>query len=464
MVTTGESQDKKILMMGIDLAVLYGSFFLAYFLRFHHQIPRENLDPFLSIAPWLGVAAVLTFYFFDLYSSPARKDYFQMLQSLIVSLAFFVVVVMAISFWGRGFAVPRSVIFLGVFLQGLGMILLRTAAWYTHWMRNGKQRVLIVGAEDADTARYARKLLQHSTGWFTLAGTVPVEHMADPEVLNRADILLLSSRLSKDQKEQVLRVAARYGKEVLLVPDAYELFLAGSGWQQVDDMLVFSITPPALTALQRAVKRSLDVICASVLLVLASPAMILLFILVPLTSKGPALYRQERLGERGRPYVLYKFRSMVQDAEQGTGPVLASEDDPRITPLGRFIRATRLDELPQLFNVLKGDMSLVGPRPERAYFVEQFEQALPHYQYRMAVKPGITGLAQVMANYSTTAEDKLRYDLLYIRNYSLMLDIKIMFQTLATILRKDRAAGVREQGISKRPGVSPDSDEQKTYG
>ncbi|MBX6396643.1 MAG: sugar transferase, partial [Alicyclobacillaceae bacterium] len=324
-------------------------------------------------------------------------------------------------------------------------ILIRTAAWYSHWTRNGQQRVLVVGAEEADAARYVQKLRGHSPGWFSVTGAVSVDRLEDPEVLGQADILLLSPRLPKDQKERVLRMAVRRGKEVLLVPDAYDLFLAGAGWQQVDDMLVFSITPPALTPVQRAMKRAVDVVCATLLLVLASPVMALLFILVPLTSKGPALYRQERLGERGRPYVLYKFRSMVQDAEKATGPVLAAEDDPRITPLGRFMRATRLDELPQLFNVLKGDMSLVGPRPERAYFVEQFEQVLPYYRYRMMVKPGITGLAQVMANYSTTAEDKLRYDLLYIRNYSLLLDIKILFQTLVTILRKDRAAGVRQK-------------------
>ncbi|MNT54158.1 UDP-N-acetylgalactosamine-undecaprenyl-phosphate N-acetylgalactosaminephosphotransferase [compost metagenome] len=136
---------------------------------------------------------------------------------------------------------------------------------------------------------------------------------------------------------------------------------------------------------------------------------------------------------------------MIDNAEQSTGPVLAGDLDARITRLGQFIRATRIDELPQLINVLKGDMSLVGPRPERAFFISSFKLELPHYTYRLMVKPGLTGLAQVKANYTTSPGDKLRYDLLYIKNYSPLLDLRILFQTIMVVLKREQSRGIRAE-------------------
>ncbi|MFP3359114.1 sugar transferase, partial [Planococcus sp. SIMBA_143] len=157
----------------------------------------------------------------------------------------------------------------------------------------------------------------------------------------------------------------------------------------------------------------------------------------------PALYKQERLGENENPYHIYKFRSMVEEAERLTGPALAIDNDPRITKVGRWIRSTRMDELPQLFNIIKGDMSLVGPRPERAFFINQFRADIPNYSYRMSVKPGLTGLAQTLSNYTTSVEDKLRYDVFYIKNYSLSLDLKILIQTLSVMLQRNQAEGIK---------------------
>lgn len=161
---------------------------------------------------------------------------------------------------------------------------------------------------------------------------------------------------------------------------------------------------------------------------------------IKVDSAGPVFYTQERVGRNGKAFRLYKFRTMVQDAEKSTGPVLATANDNRITRLGRFLRASRLDELPQLINVLKGEMSLVGPRPERQHFVDQFSQAIPHYIYRTHVKAGITGLAQVSGRYSTTPQDKLRFDLLYAKTYSPLSDLRIMFQTLKVIFMKDKSS------------------------
>jgi sugar transferase (PEP-CTERM system associated) len=189
--------------------------------------------------------------------------------------------------------------------------------------------------------------------------------------------------------------------------------------------------------LVRAGKRLLDVVSAVVGLVLAAPIMGVVAAAVKLTSGGPAVYRQQRVGLQNRPFTVYKFRSMRQDAEVGTGAVWARKNDNRVTPVGRFLRRTRLDELPQLWNVLVGDMSLVGPRPERPEFVSQLTEQIPFYGQRHAIRPGLTGWAQVRYAYGASVEDsleKLQYDLFYIKNLSIPLDLFIVFSTIKTVL------------------------------
>lgn len=179
-------------------------------------------------------------------------------------------------------------------------------------------------------------------------------------------------------------------------------------------------------------------VLAAALLILSAPVSLLVAVLVKLTSAGPVLFRQQRVGRRGKIFVLYKFRSMYADAEARTGPVWATRDDPRITPVGRWLRKFRLDELPQLVNVLKGDMAMVGPRPERPEFVEKLIEQIPFYRQRLAVKPGLTGWAQINHKYGDTLEDavtKLEYDLYYIRHLTPALDAYIMLHTLKVILR-----------------------------
>jgi exopolysaccharide biosynthesis polyprenyl glycosylphosphotransferase len=186
------------------------------------------------------------------------------------------------------------------------------------------------------------------------------------------------------------------------------------------------------------VKRSIDVVLATVLLVLGLPLLALVGALVWLTSDGEVLYQQDRVGRQGRVFTLFKFRSMRADAEAATGAVWASPTgDPRVTPIGGFLRRTRLDELPQLWNILKGDMSFVGPRPERPTFVEKLTKEIPYYGQRHVLRPGLTGWAQVKYTYGATVEDalmKLQYDLFYIKNVSLSLDLFILFSTVKTVV------------------------------
>jgi len=189
--------------------------------------------------------------------------------------------------------------------------------------------------------------------------------------------------------------------------------------------------------ISRLVKRVVGLILSSVMLAILSPVMLLVIIAIKLDSRGPVLFSQERVGEFGVPFTLHKFRSMRADAEAKTGPVWAQEDDPRVTRLGRFMRKVRLDELPQLWNVFTGEMSFVGPRPERQFFVEELKKKIPYYNERFTVKPGVTGWAQIRYPYGATEKDaleKLKYDLYYIKNMSFAFDMMVIFRTVKTVL------------------------------
>jgi len=191
------------------------------------------------------------------------------------------------------------------------------------------------------------------------------------------------------------------------------------------------------TWFKMSLKRMEDVVSSLGLLVALAPIILVTALVIKLDSKGPLIYSQERLGKRKRPYKVYKFRSMRTDAEKNTGPVWASKDDDRVTRVGHFIRKWRIDEIPQLWNVLRGDMSLVGPRPEREFFINKLEEQIPYYSERFSVKPGLTGWAQVCYGYGDSIEDaieKLNYDLFYIKNISIFMDIVIIFRTVKTVI------------------------------
>ncbi|HEL1759688.1 TPA: sugar transferase [Streptococcus suis] len=184
---------------------------------------------------------------------------------------------------------------------------------------------------------------------------------------------------------------------------------------------------------------------AVILLIVSSPILLLTAILIKIESPGPIFYRQDRITKGNRVFSILKFRSMKEDAERTSGPVLAHANDNRVTRIGKFIRRTRIDELPQLINVLKGDMSMVGPRPERPFFVEQFNQENDHYSLRHNVPAGITGYAQVYGKYTSDFQSKLKLDLLYIKQYSILLDVKLLLKTFVILLDKTSSRGKSEE-------------------
>ena len=261
--------------------------------------------------------------------------------------------------------------------------------------------------------------------------------------IDSSTVVLIGNTLPIELREEVVHYAKSQNKFVTIMPTLYEISCQKMYLWKIDDLPVQRLSRMLLTVEQRFLKRCLDLIVAIIALVLLSPIMLITAIIVKIDSPGPAIYSQVRVGRYGKEFKVHKFRSMRQDAEKLSGPVLAGENDPRITRFGRFMRATRLDELPQLINVIAGDMSIVGPRPERPFFVEQFIKEKPEYAYRHNVKPGITGFAQVAAKYNTTAYDKLVYDLLYIQQISIKTDLLIMLQTLKVLITKESTEGVK---------------------
>jgi exopolysaccharide biosynthesis polyprenyl glycosylphosphotransferase len=223
-----------------------------------------------------------------------------------------------------------------------------------------------------------------------------------------------------------------------LLPDFYQIVSGLSKTNQIFGMPIIEISPEPMPLWEKAVKRLMDVTISVVVLIGLAPFLLLVALFIRLGSPGPVIFRQERIGRNCKPFVMNKFRTMVQDAERKTGPRGKKKNDPRITKVGYWLRKLRIDELPQLYNVIRGQMSLVGPRPERQHFVEQFKDQIPLYMRRLRVRPGITGWAQVKWKYDASFDDvkeKTKYDLYYVENISLRMDIKIIINTLITMIK-----------------------------
>ena len=325
---------------------------------------------------------------------------------------------------------PRKVLALGLVFQFLFLSFWKTmvAARDKRWFYS--RRYVVVCNDPSQGERFVERALAR----FAQKPQV----LSLDELLQRKesphDLVIGTGDLDPMQRERLVQWAAATGTELLLVPNVVEVLVHRSPVIRFADVPMMAIGKTTISPEVAAVKRAIDLVGAAFLLLLSLPILIVAALAIKLTSPGPVLFVQERVGLHGRPFRVYKLRTMIDNAEALTGPTLATEDDPRVTPVGRVLRATRLDELPQLWNVIKGEMSLVGPRPEREFFCEQISKQHPEFRLRQGVKPGLTGLAQVFGRYDTDPADKLRYDLMYASQYSLLLDLQIILWTIQAVL------------------------------
>jgi exopolysaccharide biosynthesis polyprenyl glycosylphosphotransferase len=252
------------------------------------------------------------------------------------------------------------------------------------------------------------------------------------------DVLIALDSTEHDRLLSVISSCDSRTVHLKIIPDLYDIISGQARTNQIYGFPLIEIMPELMQPWERAIKRMIDIGVSFAVLVLGLPLWAVIAIAIRLSSRGPIFYTQERVGKDEKHFSIIKFRSMLEDAEHASGPVWANKRDPRVTPVGKILRKLRLDEIPQLINVLDGNMSLVGPRPERPFFVEQLSKEIPLYKRRLKVRPGITGWAQVKHKYDESIEDvrtKVHYDLSYIENMSLRMDFKILLNTIAVILR-----------------------------
>lgn len=250
------------------------------------------------------------------------------------------------------------------------------------------------------------------------------------------------------ERNHLLKYCYSRSIRVYMMPKIPDVLVKGSDQLHLFDTPIFLTREYALSVEQRLVKRLIDIICSVLLLLIASPFMLITAICIKCCDKGPIFYKQIRCTRDGREFQIMKFRSMSVDAEKDGVARLATKNDKRITPVGKFIRMVRIDELPQLFNILKGDMSFIGPRPERPEIIRQYMEDMPEFAFRMKVKAGLAGYAQVYGKYNTSPYDKLKLDLCYIENYSLWLDLKLMLLTLKILIKPESTEGVETSQVT----------------
>ncbi len=259
---------------------------------------------------------------------------------------------------------------------------------------------------------------------------------------------VLIGDISVEERNQILKFCYARSIRVYLMPKIPDVILMGAEELHIFDTPLLLTREYNLTMEQRFIKRSVDIICSVLLLIIASPFMLITAIAIKLYDGGPIMYKQIRCTKGQKEFYIMKFRSMRTDAEKDGVARLAQKNDDRITPIGKFIRKCRIDELPQLINILKGDMSFIGPRPERPEIIAQYVEVMPEFTYRMKVKAGLAGFAQVYGKYNTSPYDKLKLDLTYIENYSLWLDLKLMLLTLKILFWPDSTEGVESEQVT----------------
>ena len=397
-------------------------------------------------------------YYNDLYDLKITNSFIELGVRLLQALGFAAIF---LAFFYILF--PKAIIGRGIFLVSICFVILLIGSWrlgYSLILNRGlfNQKIILLGSGEL-VKNIKQEIRERKDCGYALALEVPE---------NEADIDLScpggTPIVCKDQCEGLCEMARALGIKKMIVGfqerraifptkellkcrvDGIDVIDGNNFYENLTGKLtVASLNPSGLifsggfqkSRMRRFLKRSTDLILSVVMLIVCSPLIMIIAVLIKMDSEGPVIFSQERVGEGGKPYRMHKFRSMVCDAEKECGPVWAQSDDDRITRVGRFIRKLRVDEIPQLYNVLKGEMSFVGPRPEREYFVKELEQIIPYYTVRYTVKPGITGWAQVCYGYGASVEDaveKLNYDLFYIKNMTTLMDLMIVLRTIKIVL------------------------------
>lgn len=392
--------------------------------------------------------ALVFFWGFEMYSAILLKPYPIVVTTILSAIYTFICTFLILFLFTRS---ADSLLFLavGTPVSFFFLCICHIGLYYYYKKWTHRPRMLMVEKLTDDNSRVRRlkyDCMSHYDAWYEHVDVENKEHVQAfiEKVLPDYDVICLMETIPFDIRNMFMEAGLRMNKEFYVVPMTYEMNFAKVKLAYLDDVMVFHLRPTRISPIDMVLKRVMDIAISAVALLIAFVPMCIIALLIKLTSPGPVFYKQLRLTKDKKEFYIYKFRSMVQDAEKKTGPALATKDDPRITKVGKWLRKLRLDELPQLINILKGDMSVVGPRPERPFFIEKYEKEIPNYDKRFMMKAGLTALSHVYGRYSTDIVDRTHYDLLYVQNYSLLMDIRIILLTSRTLFLKDAAEGVNK--------------------
>jgi exopolysaccharide biosynthesis polyprenyl glycosylphosphotransferase len=447
---------KKLVLLG-DILLVFSAFFLAAYIKVIAS-QAFSFETVLSKANWVVVSWIflcpVIFYVFELYDESRWQRNVRLLSHIVFAVLITAVIMAFLSFlFLSDIVIGRKIILLYI-LFVIPFLFCWRKFFFRVFLQNGanQQKILLIGEnpiiEDLKSlmpnsdAGVLTTICDYSEnpGTIRINGSKSTKSLSDFVIESQTNTVVVADRLKNLpllRKELLdLRFA---GVAIYDAPLFYETLTGKVPVTRVtDSWFLFrnqgDIFNPAV---YRKIKKIIDKVFALIGIILTFPMMLLAALAIKLTSKGPAFFKQERLSQNEQPFTLIKFRTMIDNAEKLTGPKWASEDDPRITRVGRFLRKSRLDELPQFFNVLKGDMSFVGPRPIRKQVADMLAKEFPYYRLRFTVKPGLSGWAQVRGDYAGSKEgqfEKLQYDLYYVQNQSILFDLFIILKTVQTVL------------------------------
>lgn len=456
---------EKIFLIAIDYLAIHVTFFFWGVLRQQLGYYTEDgifYNFFLSNLIFLFW--FFLFFFYGLYKSWYAHSRFDEFVAVLktVSIGVFLIFLLTSDFRVDLNSTPTlsriliiSYWFMLVFFVSLGRIVIRTIQRKLLQLGIGRKNTVIIGWSDKSREIYDQLKKSPALG-YELVGFVSLSKISVNENYEGTNVIGSVKEIARIVNEykieeiiiapkevspkQVLNIISRCDSlpvNLKIVPDIYDIVMGYGRTNQLYGLPLIEILPQLMPPWEKRVKRTMDIAISLFVLIVFSPIWILVSLAIKLESPGPVLFKQKRVGMNGRIFTIFKFRSMVHRAEKETGPVWADEIDPRVTHIGKIMRKLRIDEIPQFFNILINDMSLIGPRPERPFFVDKLKREVPLYARRLRMKPGITGWAQIKAGYDTSIENvrkKLEYDLFYLENMSLRMDLKILLNTLYVMI------------------------------
>lgn len=412
----------KLFLVIINVVLINLGFLASFLIRYGLSFPNYNFLPYKKSFVFLTLIYISALSFFRVYKSRFKSSW-DLFKRVFSGLFFGTLLSIAFVYvfrdkWG---AFPTSVFTLSLVINIL--LIFKLNQRILKAKEKIKKKIVVIGKDDVGDIIEKKAVVRR----------IGIDEIHELLKMDDIDEVVICERIQNEKDLNLLIFLVQKSKiDVVFNPSIYMELLSGriNGENSFHFLSTFIGKKPDV---EEFLIRSLDIAGSMIILLISAPLAILISLFIKFTSPGPVLYKQERIGKDGNVFTLYKFRTMIKDAEKILGPVLASRDDPRVTKVGKFLRRTRLDELPQLFNVLRGDMSLVGPRPERPHFVKQHKVL---QELRLTVKPGLTGLAQIRSFYDLKPRHKIKYDYLYIQKRTLLLNMYILAQTLPAIFSR----------------------------